>query len=61
MVDLNALEKGDEVRHKNDPEGKTRTVLEEPEVNPLEGGVVQVRVQHATIGKDGADNWVLVE
>jgi hypothetical protein len=55
------LEKGDLVRHKDDPEGQTREVTKDPEVNPLEGGVINVRVQQATISRSNIDNWELVE
>jgi len=60
-VDLDQLEKGDEVRHVDDPDGQTRAVTGEPEKNPLAGEVVQVEVQQGTISRDSEDNWRVVE
>lgn len=60
-IDLDDLEKGDKVRHVDDPAGKTRAVISEPEVNPLAGGVVSVDVHLGTISQDNADKWELVE
>lgn len=59
--EFDALEKGDEVRHKDDPKDKTREVTREPEENALAGHVVQVEVQHGTIGRDNIKNWGVVD